>query len=314
MSTLDTHRTSGASSSGTGGCSTGRRRSPGVPRPGDGPEGRHRLLLHTSEDERLDQLASWVADGVIAGHKVMHLEVDATSSSDLVAVLQQRLLRRGDGAHGGDAADGMLAAAEARGQLVVFGLSRVVVDDDEPAGDPAARIVAAMEEGWAAVRVSSQSCRAARAVGAAIYADAERRLHGLCQQRSVQALCQVRRDDLCEPALALALALHPHRVGDGLVDLTATEHMIAIEGEADVSNAELVGHVVDRWARHEACAMTLDMDGLRFLDPAAGRAMLAACTPLLKQDGAVRIRGARHSVLRVLETVGLPARVEVLAA
>lgn len=266
------------------------------------PASSHQLLLHESDAERIAQLSAWVLAGLRAGEMVLHLEVEGDPDGRLVRELVEHLERVGE--H--DGADLVKVAALGE-QLTVVGLYG-------PGSGPGQELLRALTGTWPGVRMSSASCSAAKALGSAVYAEAERQLEQLCRHRQVTALCQLRRSDLTGPTMGLALALHPHRVADGQVCLEAGDHTVHIVGELDISNARLVHHVVDRWARHEATTLTLDLVDLDFVDLTAGRALLDACAPLIERDGAVLLQAPQHQVLRVLGMVGLGAAIEVRAA
>jgi anti-sigma B factor antagonist len=79
-------------------------------------------------------------------------------------------------------------------------------------------------------------------------------------------------------------------------------HLVKARGELDVSNAPLLADTLVQFANG---AVTIDLTSVTFLDSSGCSALLAAHDALQRRGSRLYVRGARGTVLRVLELMAL---------
>ncbi len=247
----------------------------------------HLLLLHRSEQERRSSLEAWVRRGLERGEKVIYTEVPATPAErSLPAVLAQRGLE--------------VATATAEGRLVVL-----PPEDFYPPGGQAEVVKRALADGFPGVRLSADSAAALSVLTAAGYADAERSLSDLCRSLPVSALCQYDETATSGGGLRPLVSVHLGGVRTARLATGTAYGAVAVAGEIDISNEDLLSAVLDTATATAAGTLHVDLSGVTFLGAAGCRALLQGTDAFRRGGGRLVLDAARQSVDHLLRIVGI---------
>src|SRR3954469_20021032 len=83
---------------------------------------------------------------------------------------------------------------------------------------------------------------------------------------------------------------------------------VVVRGEIDMETAPQLERVLDEVVAKGALLVTLDLEGVDFLDSSGLRVILGASNKLGEHDGQLLIEGASSAVERVLEITGVIER------
>ena len=104
---------------------------------------------------------------------------------------------------------------------------------------------------------------------------------------------------------------HDGAVVDGL-DVQVTESVrawaVVVRGAVDMQSADQLEAVLRDIIGRGARLVTLDLEGVDFLDSSGLRVIVAAAETLRVQDGSLLVEGASPAVERVLEITGMIER------
>ncbi len=246
----------------------------------------HLLLLYRSEQERRSSLVAWVRRGLEHGEKVVYSEVPGPAARSLPAVLAQR---------GVD-----VAAASAEGRLVVL-----PPDEFYPPGGQVEVVKQALADGFPGVRLSAESGAARSVLTAAAYTEVERRMSDLCRSLPVSALCQYDETATSGDGLRPLVSLHLGGVRGARLASGAAAGALAIAGEIDISNEDLLAAVLETAAGTAGGTLHVDLGGVTFLGAAGCRALLQGTDRFRRGGGRVVLDAARASVGHLLQIVGI---------
>jgi anti-anti-sigma factor len=263
----------------------------GAPEPGP-PQARegHLMLLHRSERERLLRLAEWVRAGIERDEKVVYVEpADAGPAAVLPALHRQ----------GFD-----VDALAGTGRLQVLAPELYYAADGQ-----AAVVDRALDEGFAAVRVSGAATAALGVVSLAEHVAIERAVDELCRSRPVSVLCQYAYPATSGERLSAVLGMHPSGVRELFLAVTATPSTLVLRGDVDVANLEVLEAALTaalaRAAADRRDLLRVDLAGVAHLGAAACRALARAAERFAREGGRLDLVGVRPAVARVLRLCGL---------
>ena len=243
----------------------------------------HLLLIHHTEQERRAGVATWVRCGLELGEKVLYIErPDEPAARSLVTVLAEQQV----------AVDG----AAARGQLQVLPAH----EDIYTAGGLTDQVDDALAQGYRSVRLSAEAPTARGVLSGAAHQELEWATNRLCRTRPVSVLCQYPAD-LAREALPEVSAIHGDGVRETLLHTARLPGGIAVRGEVDVSNHDVLRCAVQAATLGAADSLVVDLSQLEFLDVSGARALLQATKSYRHGGGRVRLRQPQHLVDRVLE-------------
>ena len=92
------------------------------------------------------------------------------------------------------------------------------------------------------------------------------------------------------------------------VSETVRAWSVVVRGEIDMETAPQLERVLDEVVAKGALLVTLDLEGVDFLDSSGLRVILGASNKLNAQEGQLLIEGASSAVQRVLEITGIIER------
>jgi anti-sigma B factor antagonist len=92
------------------------------------------------------------------------------------------------------------------------------------------------------------------------------------------------------------------------VSETVRAWSVVVRGEIDMETAPQLERVLDEVVAKGALLVTLDLEGVDFLDSSGLRVILGASNKLGEHDGQLLIEGASSAVERVLEITGVIER------
>ncbi len=248
---------------------------------------RHLLLLPVTENERRARVVEWVCRGLERREKVIYGEIDAGSS--------QRWLR---GALGQSGIDVSAPATEDR--LLVLPPAAL-----HSPGEQIHRVEQALGEGYIAVRVATELSTASSRLAAATIAAYERDMDKLCRTHPVSALCQYDRATSSRPQLGDAAAMHCRGIRESLLQTVPTAGGIALTGELDASNAELLEAALRPLIGSAAGRLELDLARLGFIDATGCQVLRDAAEQLRTRGGRLLLVAPQPWVGRVLALLDL---------
>jgi anti-anti-sigma factor len=162
---------------------------------------------------------------------------------------------------------------------------------------------AAFDDGYPEVRWSGQASTAWGVMTPSEHRSVEVATDELCGP-GVSVLCQYSFEE-AGAALAEISRLHSAGVREGSLTAVPTREGLALAGEADLSNHEVLGAALSSAARRPPRGrLVLDLGGLEFLDIGACRTLLAATDGYRRRGGRVEIRRGPRRVARVLRLLG----------
>lgn len=229
---------------------------------------RHLLLLPVTEDERRARVVEWVCRGLERREKVIYGELTAGSS--------QRWLPSALERSGFD-----VSAVSTEDRLLVLPPAAL-----HAPGEQMNLVEQALGEGYIAVRLAAELSTASHRLAAATIAAYERDMDTLCRTHPVSALCQYDRATSSGPQLGDAAAMHCRGIRESLLQTSPTADGIALVGELDASNAELLEAALQALVGSAGAPLQLDLAGLSFIDA-------AGCQVLWDTADQLRARGAR---------------------
>jgi anti-anti-sigma regulatory factor len=217
--------------------------------PGDEWDG-HVLLLHRSEDERLDGLAAWLRRGLDLGDKVICTETPATPEELLLGVLADR---------GVD-----VAPAVRDGRLEVLS-----AEEFYPPEGQAAMLERALAEGFTGVRLAGEVGAALTRLSPAAYRDVEHGMNELMRSLPVSALCQYPRPTTTEAALEEAVATHLFAVRQTTFATSPALDGLALRGEIEGDNTDVFEAVLIAASKRRPRVLWLDLAEVTYVDGAS---------------------------------------------
>lgn len=252
---------------------------------------------------RLDSLAALVRIGLDEGHRILYC---GDNGGDVLAAFERRGLPAGQAVASGalrlPSIRSSLLATDRFDPAAALGFLRREIDDAHQAGYSGLRLITDMS--WASRPApGAERLPAYEAEANTVFADGY--VLGVCayDPRVFDAL-RLRR---------LARA-HPGAVGADepfdpayvlRIRRTREPFGLRLEGEADLSNgpalSAVIDYALDQLAGTEA-TFTIDVDGLRFVDTAAARVLVAASD---RAAGRLRLVGHSPALARILELHGI---------
>jgi len=243
----------------------------------------HLLLIHHTEQERRAGVATWVRSGLELGEKVLYVEPpDEPAERSLANVLAEQQV--------------VVDSAAARGQLEVLRAHEDLYSTDGLAD----QVDHALAQGYRGVRLSAEAPTARELLSGTAHQDLEWATDRLCRTRPVSVLCQYSAD-LVREALPQVSAMHGDGVRETLLHTARLPGGIAVRGEVDVSNHDVLRCAVQAATLGAADSLVVDLSQLEFLDVSGARALLRATKSYRHGGGRVRLREPQHLVNRVLE-------------
>ncbi|HUQ63343.1 MAG TPA: STAS domain-containing protein [Acidimicrobiales bacterium] len=99
------------------------------------------------------------------------------------------------------------------------------------------------------------------------------------------------------------------------IRMETTEPVVVLEGELDLETAPKLQSVLGTILEEPSTTnVTLDMEGLEFIDSTGLRILVDAVSRLGDRGGKLAVRGARPATLKVLEICGLTQTMRVIGA
>jgi len=258
----------------------------------------HLLHLHRTEDEREVGLATWVRRGLERDAKVIYTEAtEGPRHRALTAVLRY---------YGVD-----VSAALAEGRLQLLPLAEFY-----PATGHRELVEQALAEGFSAVRFTAEARYALTGLSVATYNAIEHAMDELCRTHPVSALCQYDERDLTGERLPEVVGSHVTGVRHRIMATAGTPGFLALAGELDVSNDELVASTLDAATGTASGTFRLDLSGVVFIDASGCRALAVGTQAFRRRGGRLRVTGAQRRVAHVLRLVAFDrmAGVELIGA
>lgn len=246
----------------------------------------HVLLLHSTEQERREELTAWMRRGLELGEKIIYTEPADGPDQPLRAVLE---------AGGVD-----VATAIRDGQLVVVppGLSH------PPAGRHGL-VERALAEGFPGVRVSAGEGAAPVVLPPAAYRESERRMDELIRTKPVSAMCQHARSTTTAAWLGDLVAAHLTGVHESTLATGGSSDGLTLRGEIDTANADVFDAVLAAANHATTRALRLDLADVTYLDAGTGRRLDDATRPLRAAGGQVQLVAPQPQVERTLRCLDL---------
>ena len=246
----------------------------------------HLMLLHESAAERQAGVAAWVQRGLDLGEKVLYAEGPDEREGFLMAALE---------AHEVDA-----PTALREGRLTLVPLAEFYPTDVQ-------RLVVdrALAEGFPAVRMSVGVLGALTILSPGHHLTVEQRLAELVRSLPVSALCQYARSSTRGPALRDAVGVHVPGIREAWFGTGESELGLALRGEVDAGNAEVLEAAVTAFTAVPPCVLCLDLAELTFVDVAACRALAQGSRDLRASGGRVLLVAPPPPVERTLCLLGL---------
>ena len=244
------------------------------------------MLLYRTEDERREAVTAWVRRGLDLGEKVVYSEGDVPPQRSLFTILESR---------GVDA-----ASLASEGRLEVLPL-----DEFFPAKGQDRIVDRALAEGFASVRLSSEADAALTILSPDGYHKIEWNLDRMCRTQPVSAMCQYARSKTFGDAPRDAVAIHLTGVRESEFGTFPDEHGLALRGEIDLSNADVLAAAVEVATRPEEQVVCLDLGGLEFLDAAGCRVLVTGSANFRRTGGLMLLVAPQPQVERTMRLLGL---------
>ncbi|MEV4702424.1 MEDS domain-containing protein [Actinoplanes sp. NPDC049316] len=253
-------------------------------------------------DVRLDSLTALVEAGLGLGHRVLYCGDDG---GEVFGAFERRGVAAGEAVAAGDLRVAPIGSSYlARGVFdhgAALGFLRREIDDARRSGYPGLRLISDMS--WAGRPVPG----AERLPGWEAQANmifAEGYALGVCAY-DPQAFAAARLRELARAHPGTAGADAPFDP-DSILRMRRTGQPFGmrLEGEADLSNAPALSAVIDHLLDSPPgpdATVTINVDGLRFVDTAAARILLTAAD---RAAGRLRIAGRSPALGRILDVHG----------
>ena len=266
----------------------------------------HVLAVPARDQQLREVTARFVADGLAAGEQVAYFDDGA-----LDCVLERLT---DDGVEVDDSLR--------RGQFQVVPSAQTRETLMAPVGELAGllddSISAAVEAGWAGLRLTGQASHGLRRPGGPVFHESEAILEKAVRGRPAHVLCVYDEARFPSDVVAHMRRIHefeaaaPSLYDGALLRITATGPQgVRLAGEIDQSNSQalgrLLGTLLDRALRsHSAsAAITVDLASLRFVDVAGAVSLVHAAEEFPSTHHLVLDR-VRPAVARVLDRCGAP--------
>jgi anti-anti-sigma factor len=250
----------------------------------------HLLLLHRTEDERLDGLTAWVRRGLELGEKVIYTEAPSRFDDSLFAVLRAR---------GVD-----VAAAVCDGNLAVLPVEEFYPRDGQ-------RVVVdrALAEGVASVRISAEARAALTILTPDAVRGVEEEINELVHTQPVNAMCQYEQATTTGAWLDDAVALHLTGVRQSTFATSQDLDGLALHGEIDTTNTDVFAAVLTAATCKASRVLWLDLADVTYLDAGACGRLDDATRTFRAAQGRVLLvapQPAMERTLRMLDVDALP--------
>lgn len=245
----------------------------------------HILLLYANQQQRQAGVTAWVRSGLERGDKVLYAQ-DPEDHTFFRALAERGL---------------DVEQATSTGQLAVL------PPDEFYPGTTQERLVdMALEEGYPAVRLSTEVQVALSLLTEARYREFETDTEELCTSRPVSALCQYDAAGAGLDRLVGAISSHPRLVQHDELRLHQVRDHVALDGEASLTTAPMLELALERaCAESRSGSLTVDLSRLGFLDVAGCRAMLVATAGFRDAGGHVFLERPQPHVRRTLRLLGV---------
>lgn len=247
----------------------------------------HLLLLPVSERERRARVVEWVCRGLERREKVIYGEVAPGSSR------------------------GWLSSALGRSGIDVSapGTDRRLLVLPPAAfhapGEQVHLVEQALGEGYPAVRVSAELSTGPHQLVADAIEAYERDMDELCRTRPVSALCQYDRETISPTQLGEAARTHRLGIRESLLQTSPTAGGIAVAGELDTSNAEVLDAALRAVAAATTGGVEINFTDLRFVDAAGCRVLRDVAEQLRTRGVTLVLVAPQPRVARMLALLGL---------
>jgi len=262
-------------------------------RPGD-----HACLTYSDAEERLDIVAAFVRDGIVAGQRVICF-TEPSDQPGLAAELAERDVKPSNG--------GQLAVRDNDTAWLTGGRVSAAYMIDTLTVE----LEAAHRDGFTGLRVTTDMCWATRPVAAVdellVF---ETRVAGLFADRRLTAVCQYDRQSFDQVTLAFVAKAHPRAVAaavyheDPLLRI-CRQHAppgIRLAGEIDYRRVPELNHALAEALRLDG-DIHVNLTHLRFMDAAAAAAIGQAAVSL--PPGRTMAVVCTRAVHKVLDLVGV---------
>ncbi|MEJ8280010.1 MEDS domain-containing protein [Pseudonocardia spirodelae] len=265
---------------------------------------RHVLTVPVSDEQLAEDVAVFLAEGLVAGERVAYFDDD---TADLV------LSRLAD-----DGVDVTGPLRSGQFQLVPQEFTRAALHApiDELAGLMEQNVGDALGAGWSGLRFSGQMDHGLRRPGGVVLDEYDRLLDEAVRAHPLRALCVYDHLRYPDDLIATMRALHPAEPpaaplhDDSLLRITTTgPARVRLAGEIDHANRPQVRRVlarlIDKVVRGEVGegTLTADLSALRFVD-VAGAVSLVHAADELPVSVLLRLENLRPGVARLLERCG----------
>lgn len=215
--------------------------------------GHHVCCVVSSDRERTLQAASWAAEGLAAGERVVHIERDLTAGP--VPWLDQYGVDWRDAASTGQLS--LLHPKDAYSRVRAFDLDRCT-------GEFESLIDHALADGYSGVRVSEDAATTIEVrKDPGWLREYEARLEDLCEGQPVSELCFYDRRTFDSDLLEWA-DLHAS-LSEQRLHAMAQPGRVCLTGEVDVSNVQLLTPTL-RKATAQGGELVVDLQALAFID------------------------------------------------
>jgi anti-anti-sigma factor len=239
----------------------------------------HLALLPAREGARNAQIGNWVQRGLARAERIVYCEERATGDPGSV--------RRVLGSRGVDA-----DTLRASGQLEILS-----VWEFAPLISERKALDRALDDGYRGIRTAAPSSTGLALLGEAECARIETKLDEFCTRLPWSALCQY--DWRSNTAAGLAMAATHHTSGIRAPLLATAPHAggLALLGELDASNEELLA-----WSVHAATrtfretTFLLDVRQVGFLGVAGWRGILRGSATFRHRGGQLRLTGVPSAI------------------
>lgn len=172
------------------------------------------------------------------------------------------------------------------------------------AGDSERLVARAIADGFRGLGVLVWADNLIAATSDDVHARLETVLSDLCASQPVAALCLYSRRAPGSPPLQRAVAHHSEVDGDPLVRVRRTQRGVALDGEIDSSNSDVLAAALTAVTAAASPTVRVDLSGLRFLS-ARGAGLLESATAAYRAGGGVVELHLPAHLARVLRLCGV---------
>jgi anti-anti-sigma factor len=242
----------------------------------------HLLLLHSSEGERRASLSAWIRHGLDRDEKIIYAEHDDEPyPRSLLGVLAD---------HG---VDGETATDEGR-------LTRLSAEDFYLTPCLFDTIDDALDSGFPAVRLTSESDVALSVLSPGNHLETERQAEEMVLERPVSVLCQYPRRDLASRRLDEIAATHRGGLHERQLQVSGSRGRLHLTGEVDLANEDVLAAALRAAVSNGSAVLSVDLSGIRFLGAGGVRALEVTTRRFRTAGGRLRLVAPCDLVERVL--------------